>query len=140
MPNSHEGFDALRRLAPRSRRSLLGRIVAAFSGFLWSSRKYAHAQDADARRVFALRARDYRFEPAAIDVRENDLVVVDLDAEDIPHSFAVDAYRIVKRASPGRPARFEFRADKVGTFPFYCNLTADDRCKGMRGQLTVRPR
>ncbi len=75
-----------------------------------------------------------------LDARENDLVVVELDAEDIPHSFVIDAYRIVKRASPGRPARFEFRADRVGTFAYYCNLTADDRCKGMRGQLTVRPR
>lgn len=100
----------------------------------------ARAQEADARRVFAIRAREFRFDPATIEVRENDLVVIELDADDIPHSFVVDAYRIIKRASPRRPARFEFRADRVGTFAYYCNLTADERCKGMRGQLIVQPR
>jgi cytochrome c oxidase subunit 2 len=104
------------------------------------ARAAAAAQEADGRRVFTVRARDFQFEPATLDARENDLVVIELDATDIPHSLVIDAYRIVKRASPGRPARFEFRADRVGTFAYYCNLTTDDRCKGMRGQLTVRPR
>jgi len=33
---------------------------------------------------------------------------------------------------------FEFRADQVGTHRFYCNLTIDDRCKRMEGELVVR--
>lgn len=124
-----------------TRRSVLGWLTGAW--MVWAptwARNTSFAQEADARRVFTVRARDFQFEPSTLDARENDLVVIELDAEDIPHSFVIDAYRIVKRASPGRPARFEFRADRVGTFVYYCNLTADDRCKGMRGQLTVRPR
>lgn len=139
------GVRILRRRRPTTssipRRSLLGGFASTLTAWLASApgRLFA-AQDADARRVFAVRAHEFRFEPATIEVRQNDLVVVQLDATDIPHSFVIDSYRILKRASPGHPVRFEFRADRAGTFPFYCNLTADDRCKNMRGQLVVRER
>lgn len=87
-------------------------------------------------------ARKYSFSPARIEVQQNDLVKVTVEAADIPHSFTIDDdnYRIAKRATPGHPAVFEFRADKAGTFPFYCNLTSDPGCKGMRGELVVRPK
>jgi cytochrome c oxidase subunit II len=87
-------------------------------------------------------ARKYAFSPSRIEVQENDVVKVTLEAADIAHSFTVDdeSYRIAKRATPGHPVVFEFRADKVGTFPFYCNLTTDPNCKNMRGELVVRPK
>jgi heme/copper-type cytochrome/quinol oxidase subunit 2 len=88
-----------------------------------------------------VRARKYSYSPSRIDVREGDLVTVNFEAEDIPHSFTIDddAYRIAKRAAPGQPVTFEFRAEKAGSFPFYCNLTADEGCRKMRGELVVRP-
>lgn len=89
-----------------------------------------------------LTARKYAFSPDCIEVEENDLVKITLEAADIPHSFTIDDdhYRIAKRATPDHPAVFEFRADKAGTFTFYCNLTADPGCKSMRGALVVRPK
>ena len=85
-------------------------------------------------------ARRYAFSPDRIEVQENDLVKVTFSTEDIPHSFTVDEYRIAKRAAPGSPVVFEFRADRTGTFRFYCNLTADAGCRRMQGDLVVRPR
>jgi heme/copper-type cytochrome/quinol oxidase subunit 2 len=82
-------------------------------------------------------ARKYAFSPARIEVNQDDIVKITLKAEDIPHSFTVDKYRIAKRAAPGQPVTFEFRADQAGSFPFYCNLTSDERCKEMRGELVV---
>ena len=60
-----------------------------------------------------------------------DLVHVTFSAEDIPHSFTIDDdhYRISRRAEPGKPVTFEFRADKPGTFEIYCNLSDDPRCR-----------
>ena len=87
---------------------------------------------------FTVAARKYSFSPARIEVQENDLVRITLEAEDIPHSFTVDEYRIAKRAAPGQPVVFEFRADRVGTFPFYCNLSIDEGCRKMRGEIVVR--
>ena len=71
---------------------------------------------------------------------QDDVVKIDLQTSDIAHSFTVDNYRIAKRVAPGQPVSFEFRADKAGTFPFYCNLQTEDGCRQMRGELVVRPR
>jgi cytochrome c oxidase subunit II len=91
-------------------------------------------------REINLTARRYEFSQTRIDVTQDDVIRITLVAEDIPHSFTVDAYRIAKRAAPGKPITFEFRADKAGTFPFYCNLTIDDGCRTMRGELVVAPK
>jgi len=74
-------------------------------------------------------------------VQQDDLVKITFETSDIPHSFTIDEpYRIAKRATPGHPVTFDFRADKVGTFEFYCNLKIDDGCRKMKGELVVKPR
>jgi heme/copper-type cytochrome/quinol oxidase subunit 2 len=80
----------------------------------------------------------YAFAPARIEVQKDDLVKITFHARDIAHSFTVDAYRIAKRAAAGQTVVFEFRADQAGTFPFYCNLTQDDKCRQMKGEIVVR--
>jgi len=100
-----------------------------------------------ARRDFDIVARRYAFkvsgsEGAEIHVNQNDLVHITLSTDDIPHSFTIDEapYRLMKRAEPGKPVSFDFRADAPGRFRFYCNLTTEDRCKEMRGTLVVDPK
>jgi nitrous-oxide reductase len=89
---------------------------------------------------FTIIAHRYAFEPARIEVNEGDLVKIELHTSDIAHSLTIDEYRIAKRVGPGLPVTFEFRADKAGTFPFYCNLQVEDGCRQMRGVLVVKPR
>jgi len=89
-------------------------------------------------REFTVTARRYEFSPNRIEVKQGDLVKITLIAEDIPHSFTIDEYRIAKRASPGKPATFEFCASQAGRFVFYCNLTAEEGCRAMRGELVVK--
>jgi cytochrome c oxidase subunit 2 len=95
-------------------------------------------EQAPARKSVSVTARKYAFSPSRIEVRQGDIVQVTLDATDIAHSFTVDEYRIAKRAAPGQPVTFEFRADRPGTFRFYCNLKQDDGCRNMQGELVVR--
>lgn len=90
------------------------------------------------RREFTIIAKDHTFTPNKLDVTQDDLVKITLTSEDRPASFAIDAYRIVKRVAGKTSVTFEFRADQAGTFPFYCNLTKDPGCKEMRGVLNVR--
>ena len=80
----------------------------------------------------------YAFSPARIEVQKDDLVKITFHARDIAHSFTIDAYRIAKRAAAGQSTVFEFRADQTGTFPFYCNLTQDEKCRQMKGEIVVR--
>jgi cytochrome c oxidase subunit II len=95
---------------------------------------------AQGQRAFTIVARKYAFAPVRLEVAQDDLVKVTLTSEDRATSFAVDAYRIAKRASGGETITFEFRADQPGTFTFYCNLTTDAGCKNMRGTLVVNKR
>ncbi len=89
---------------------------------------------------FTVSARRFAFDPPRIEVNQDDLVKIELRSADIAHSLTIDAYRISKRVSPGKPVTFEFRADRPGTFPFYCNLQIEDGCRQMRGELVVKPR
>jgi heme/copper-type cytochrome/quinol oxidase subunit 2 len=91
-------------------------------------------------RTFAVTAHRYAFSPSTIEVNQDDLVRLTLDADDIAHSLTIDDYRIAKRVNPGQPVTFEFRADRAGTFPYYCNLQVEDGCRQMRGVLVVKPR
>ena len=88
-------------------------------------------------REFAVRGDGFAFTPSRIEVQKDDIVKITFTATDSPHSFTMDGgYRIAKRAGAGQTVTFEFRA--TGNERFYCNLTQDDRCKGMHGELVVK--
>jgi heme/copper-type cytochrome/quinol oxidase subunit 2 len=84
-------------------------------------------------------ANQFAFSPSRIDARQGEVVRIAFHAVDLPHVFAIDEYRIAKRAAKGQTIVFEFRADRVGTFPIYCNLTADERNRRMKGEFVVTP-
>jgi heme/copper-type cytochrome/quinol oxidase subunit 2 len=98
------------------------------------------AQDGPHQRSFTVVARKYAFEPVRLEANLDDLVRVTLSSRDIAHSFTIDAYRIAKRVGGGQTVSFEFRADQAGTFPVYCNLRQDERCREMHAELVVHPR
>ena len=91
-------------------------------------------------KAFAVTARRFAFDPPRIVVNQDDLVKIELRTSDIAHSLTIDAYRIAKRVNPGQPVTFEFRADRAGTFSYFCSLQIEDGCRQMRGELVVRPR
>ena len=88
-------------------------------------------------REFTVRGDQFAYAPSRIEVQKDDIVKITFTAVDMPHSFTMDgAYRIAKRAGAGQTVTFEFRA--TGNERFYCNLTQDDRCRNMHGQLVVK--
>jgi cytochrome c oxidase subunit II len=122
-----------------ARRSLVGLLFALLGCVCAGDAGFAQ-ESAQGPREITLSAHRYEYSQSRIDVVQDDVIRITLVAEDIPHSFTLDAYRIAKRAAPGKPVTFEFRTDRAGTFPFYCNLTIDDGCRKMRGELVVAPK
>ncbi len=90
------------------------------------------------RREFTITASDYAFTPDRIEVAHEDVVKIALVGKDQPHAFAIDEYRILKRVLPDSTTTFEFRADRPGTFSYYCSISADPGCRAMRGTFVVR--
>jgi heme/copper-type cytochrome/quinol oxidase subunit 2 len=105
---------------------------------LFAASTAAAQEPAQNRREFTIVAKDHTFTPNQLDVSQDDLVKITLKSEDRPTSFAIDAYRLAKRAAGGHSTTFEFRADQAGTFTFYCNLTRDPGCDDMKGTLIVK--
>ena len=104
------------------------------------ARPAAGQDQAPNRRDFTLVAKDFHYAPDRVEVTQDDLVKVTVRSEDLAHTFTLDEYRIARRVPAGGSTTFEFRADRPGTFPFYCNLTSEPGHAQMRGQLVVRPR
>lgn len=130
------------RQANRTIVAVMGVMLVALSGA-------GVALTAQTRKDFEVVASKYAFrvsgsDAAEIRVNQNDLVHITFSTEDIPHSFTVrdengSHYRIMRRAEPGRPVSFDFRADTPGRFGFYCSLTTDEKCREMHGTLVVDP-
>ena len=114
--------------------------LAAFAVLLSVISSWSAQNQEPTAQVVAVAASRYKFNPPRIEVFQGDLVKIELRTEDIAHSLTIDAYRIAKRVNPGHPITFEFRADKAGAFPFYCNLQIEDGCRQMHGELIVKPR
>ena len=114
------------------------RVLVIIAAVILCAVRVPGAAPQEAQQRVTVSARQYTFTPARIEVRRGDIVTIRLETEDIPHSFAIDALRICKRVRPGAPVTIEFRVEEAGTFPFYCNLTAEEGCRNMRGELVVR--
>jgi heme/copper-type cytochrome/quinol oxidase subunit 2 len=116
--------------------------AVAVAGVLLAAASFWMREPASARgqvRQVTVVGDQFAFTPTQIEVQKDDVVQVTFTAKDVAHSFTIDVpYRISKRASPGHAVVFEFRADEAGRFRYYCNLTQDERCKKMSGELVVR--
>jgi len=115
-------------------------VVLVGSGLLLAGPTFGAlmAQDTPNRRELTIVAKDFHYSPERLEVTQDDLVKLTIRSEDIAHSFAIDEYRILKRVPAGGSTTFEFRADRAGTFPFYCNLTSESGHRMMHGELIVR--
>ena len=96
------------------------------------------AREQGQTREFSITGQDHHYSPARIEVNRDDLVKITFTARDMPHSFTIDEYRIVRRVAAGGTTTFEFRADRAGTFNYYCSLTSEPGHATMKGQLVVR--
>ena len=132
-----EGRESASNAHSVPRRRFVTGLILGLLG-LWPGSRSA-AQEGEEKN-FTVVARKYTFAPGRLNVQQNDLVRITLTTEDIPHSFTVDKYRISKRVGPGQSVVFEFRADQPGRFPIYCNLTIDEKCRDMKGELVVNAR
>jgi heme/copper-type cytochrome/quinol oxidase subunit 2 len=123
-----------------TRRSL-GTVLASVGGLLAVGpalpRLWAQDQ-APNRREFTIVAKDFHYSPERIEVAQDDLVKLTVRSDDVAHSFTIDEYRIVRRVPAGGSTVFEFRADRPGTFTYYCSLTSEPGHATMKGQLVVR--
>jgi nitrous-oxide reductase len=92
--------------------------------------------------VYATLMRSH-FTPGEISVNEGDTVRIHLTnietTENATHTFTVPAYNIQATLDPGEVVNVEFKADRVGSFAFYCAQFCSALHMEMYGWLLVKP-
>jgi heme/copper-type cytochrome/quinol oxidase subunit 2 len=81
-------------------------------------------------------------EKPVIEVSKGDTVVLKLRSSDVEHGFSLKAFGIyvTDGIKPGKTTFVSFKADKVGTFIFSCNVFCGDVHPHMQGTLIVKDR
>jgi len=83
------------------------------------------------------------FTPDIIRVKKGDTVHLHItnveQAHDATHGFTVGSYNVHSSLEPGKHVDLSFKADKEGTFPFYCTEFCSALHLEMAGYLLVEP-
>lgn len=87
---------------------------------------------------FNVRAFNWGFNPATIEVKAGDKVVLHVTTDDIDHGLAINEFLVNKRVQPGQTTNIEFMADKRGTFEIYCSVPCGEGHLGMKGKLIIK--
>lgn len=131
----HEGRKAITRRQALALSLSAGAAVLAAP--VSAAIRLGRQDQAPGLRDIAIQARNYSFSPDRIEVFKDDRVRLTITGADQVHSFTLDEYRIARRIAPGTTTVVDFRADRAGTFAYFCNIGTDPGCKGMRGTLVV---
>ena len=87
---------------------------------------------------FSMIAKQWEFVPEIIEVNKGDTVRITVTSTDVAHSFSLPSFNINERLTPDEPVTIEFVADKVGTFPFRCNVFCGSGHSAMAGTMVVQ--
>ena len=87
---------------------------------------------------FKMTAKQFAFEPSAIEVNKGDRVRLIVTSADVPHGIAIPEYGVNERLDPGKPVTIEFTAEKEGTFTAFCSVFCGSGHSGMKGKIVVK--
>jgi heme/copper-type cytochrome/quinol oxidase subunit 2 len=81
-----------------------------------------------------------KMEKPVLEVSKGDLVVLRLTSSDVVHGFSLKDFGVFVShgIQPGKTVTVSFRADKVGSFTFSCNVICGDNHQNMQGTLVVK--
>ena len=82
-------------------------------------------------------AENWRWIPSVIRVQQGTLVRVEVQNYDAPHRFDLKALGLKVALQENETTKFEFVAEKVGTFRWKCGRPCGNGCPKMTGELVV---
>ena len=88
-------------------------------------------------RVIKISAERYEYSPATVTLKKGEAVILELTSEDRLHGFHIKELGVRADVLPGQPVRVRIVPDKVGTFPFTCDLFCGSGHGDMSGMIAV---
>lgn len=111
--------------------------ILAVCGLALILSRPAAAQETGAVHEIKMTAKRFEFDPNLIAVKKGERVRLIITALDRNHGFKLEAFGINQKLKKGDPATIEFRADKVGAFPFQCSEFCGLGHRKMKGKVVV---
>ena len=110
--------------------------LSATAAGAWA--RQVKSADGDEVRTVDVVASRFAFEPASIQVVEGERVRFRLHSADVPHSFAIKAFRVKTPIPKGDAGvMVEFVAERAGTYDFTCTEYCGNGHSRMKGKLVV---
>jgi cytochrome c oxidase subunit 2 len=91
----------------------------------------------DQEKVIQITAKRYEYSPKDITVKKGVPVVLELTSLDRLHGFKCSGLNIRSDIPPKKVTALRFVPQKVGTFPFHCDLFCGSGHENMEGTITV---
>jgi cytochrome c oxidase subunit 2 len=88
-------------------------------------------------RLIQVRARRFVFDPDKIPLRRGEAVILEFISLDVPMGFNAPDFEVRSDILPGVTTRLRFTPDKVGEFPFHCDIFCGSGHETMAGTLVV---
>lgn len=116
----------------RKRRQLL---IGAAAGGLSALAAVVVAQPQE--RIIKVIAKRFDFTPGQIHLEKGVPVVLELTTLDVVMGFNVPDFGVRSDILPGTTSRVRFTPDKVGEFPFHCDIFCGSGHEDMTGVIAV---
>ncbi|HWE22985.1 MAG TPA: cupredoxin domain-containing protein [Myxococcales bacterium] len=120
-------------------RAILSLLAAAIAAATVPARAQVPAPAAGGERVVQITARKFTYKPDVIELELGVPAVIELTSLDRDHGFAVPELGLRIDVEPGKTARVKVTPDKVGTFPFHCDIFCGSGHEEMAGRIVVVP-
>jgi cytochrome c oxidase subunit 2 len=88
-------------------------------------------------RVIKVVARKFVFLPSTLELKKGEPVTLEFTAPEVVMGFFAPELGLRTVIIPGTPALVRYTPDKVGTFPFLCDIFCGEGHEGMSGQIVV---
>jgi cytochrome c oxidase subunit 2 len=110
-------------------------VLAAAAAAVWGGQAVPPANGAE--RVVKVTARKFSYNPDVIELEVGVPAVIELTSLDREHGFTIPDLGLRIDVEPGKTARVRVVPDKVGTFPFHCDIFCGSGHEEMAGRIVV---
>jgi cytochrome c oxidase subunit 2 len=88
-------------------------------------------------RVIRVKGHKFAFEPSEIALKKGEPVTLEFTTADVFMGFNAPDFGVRSDIVPGKAMRLQLKPEKVGTFPFLCDIFCGDGHETMSGKIVV---
>lgn len=92
---------------------------------------------ADTAQPTKIVAKKYEFSPKEVTVKRGQVAVLELTSSDRTHGFSSPDLNIRAAIAPGKVVQVKFTPEKLGEFPFFCDVFCGAGHEDMTGTIKV---